>query len=352
MRAIRQTTATARSSDEMRICRVPGSVEWERCRVRQAGATPFHRWNWLEMMGEALSLRFLPLGFYRGEELLGLTPLLVKQYGPYKNVNWAPFPYLGPLVPRDLLPEALTALDAYQRRNGIGLIQLGFAPDAACNARVLRAAGYEVRSDATPVLALEGYSEEELWRVLRSSGQRNVKRARRAGVVVRAATEHEMTSDLPSIMQEVFRRRSQPPPYSARAAELFWARYGDDANVRLATAHCDGETAAISVTLIDRDRAFMWDGGSRERYRRHSPDALLYWDSICWARERGCIAIDMVGSPEQGVADYKKSFGAIETPYLVANRVNSRLVALGRSAHNRATLLTYAVTQRLGAKGR
>jgi CelD/BcsL family acetyltransferase involved in cellulose biosynthesis len=161
-----------------------------------------------------------------------------------------------------------------------------------------------------------------------------------------------MTRDLPSIMQEVFRRRGQPPPYPARAAELVWDRYGDDADVRLATAHCDGEAAAISVTLIDRDRAFMWDGGSRERYRRHSPDALLYWDSICWARERGCIAIDMVGSPEQGVADYKKSFGAVETPYLVANRVNSRLVALGRGAHNRATLLTYAVIQRLAAKRR
>lgn len=336
----------------LRVRRVRGCADWEECRASRAGATPFHRWDWLHIMAEALGSRFLPLGFYHGTELVGLTPLLVKQYGPYKNVNWAPFPYLGPLVPVPLLPQALRALMGYQRRNGIGLIQLGFAPGAASDAALLTAQGYDVRTDTTLVLPLAGRGEEEIWKGMRSSGQRNVKRARKAGLTVRSATEHEMTRDLPAIMSGVFARRGQPPPYPARTATLIWQRYHDDGDVRMAAAHSEGQLAALSITLIDGERAYMWDGGSRDQYRDSSPDALLYWDSICWARERGCVAIDMVGSPEKGVGDYKKSFGAVEAPYLVANRINSRPVAWGRRAANRATLLAYALAQRAAAARR
>jgi len=44
----------------------------------------------------------------------------------------------------------------------------------------------------------------------------------------------------------------------------------------------------------------------------------------------------MVGTPDPGIAYYKSTFGAIETPYLVAGRVNSRPMAWARHAHDRA----------------
>ncbi len=123
----------------LRVRRVAGPAAWEACRAGQPGATVFHRWDWLATMAHALDKTFLPLGFYRGETLVGLAPLLVKQRGPFKNANWAPFPYLGPLVPAALWPRALQALDDDQRRNGVGLIRFGLAPDAAVERDASRA---------------------------------------------------------------------------------------------------------------------------------------------------------------------------------------------------------------------
>lgn len=327
--------------------RVRQAADWEACRAAQCGATAFHCWEWLRTMGAALGNDVLPLGFYQGATLVGLAPLLVKRIGPYKNANWSPFPYLGPLVPAALAPQALRAFDAYQRRNGIGLIQLGFAPDAAVAARALEACGYSVRTDTTMMLALAGRTEQQLWDGLTSHGKKNVKRAQKGGVTVRPSTEQEIGQELPEIMREVFAPRHQPPPYPPEAAALVWERYHDDPSVRMATAYCEGKPAAISITIADGARAYFWQGASRNRFRNVNPNALVYWDAICWARERGYTALDMVGNPDPGIAYYKSTFGSVETPYLVAYRENSRLIAWARRAHGRGGSLAHDLAARL-----
>jgi CelD/BcsL family acetyltransferase involved in cellulose biosynthesis len=147
-------------------------------------------------------------------------------------------------------------------------------------------------------------------------------------------------------MREVFAPRGQPPTYPPKAAQLVWKRYRDDRDVRMAAARYTGKTAAILITMIDGDRAWIWAGGGRRQYRSVNPNTLLYWDAICWARERGCHAIDLLGNPDRGIATFKASFGGVETPYTVANRENSRLAAWGRWAHSRATLLAHSLTER------
>jgi len=335
------------SGSALQIRRAPGPAAWEACRAVQPGATVFHRWDWLTTMAQALDKLFLPLGFYRGDTLVGLAPLLVKQRGPFKNANWAPFPYLGPLVPVALWPRALRALDDYQRRNGIGLIGFGLAPDAAVDRDALRAAGYAIHTDTTLLLPLAGRSEEDLWAGMTSHGRKNVKRAERDGVEVRASTEDEIKRELPAITEEVFSSQDGPPPYPPAAARLFWDRYHDDPEVRMATAWRQGQPAAISITVGDGDgrQAFFWQGAGRRQFRNANPNAAVYWDGIRWARARGYAQLDMVGAPDPGIAYYKSTFGAIDTPYVVATRENSRLTAWVRQAHHRARELTHGRQQ-------
>jgi len=320
----------------VRVRRVPRLQARESCRALQTGATFFHRWDWLATMSRALDKHFLPLGVYHGDALVGLAPLLVKRVGPYKNVNWAPFPYLGPLIPAALWPHALQALDDYQRRNGIGLAAFGFAPDAAVDEAALRAAGYAVHTDTTMVLPLAGRSEEDLRAGMTSHGRKNLKRAERGGVEIRVSTESDIKDELPAITEEVFAPRQQAPPYPSAAAHLFWESYHANPEVRMATAYYDGEPAAVSITIGDGRRAYFWQGAGRHRFRNANPNAAVYWDGILWARERGYAALDMVGTPDPGIAYYKSTFGAVETPYLVAARVNSRPAAWARHAHERA----------------
>ncbi len=324
------------SGGALRARPVPGPSMWEACRAAQRGGAIFHRWDWLTTMAPALDKAFVPLGLYDGERLAGLAPLLVRRLGPFKNANWAPFPYLGPLVPAALWPRALRALDDYQRRNRIGLVGFGFAPDAAVDEDALRAAGYAVQTDTTMVLPLAGRGEADLRAGMTSHGRKNLKRAERGGVEVRAATEADIVRELPAMTDEVFAPRGERPPYPAAAARAFWEQYRADPDVRMATAYCDGEPAAVSITIGDGRRAYFWQGAGWRRFRNVNPNAAVYWDGILWARARGYVALDMVGTPDPGIAYYKSTFGAIETPYLVAGRVNSRPMAWARHAHNRA----------------
>jgi len=330
----------------MSVRPVPNPTAWEACRVTQAGATAFHRWEWLRIMARALDKHLLPLGFYQAGALVGLAPLLVRHYGPLKSASWAPLPYLGPLVPGALLPEALRALDGYQRRNGIGLLRLGFAPDADVDPVTLERAGFDLCGDTTMVLPLAGRTEEQLLAALKYQRRQNIRRARDAGVVVAPATEREMAEELPAIMRDVFASRDQPPPYPAAAPALVWAHYHDDPTVHMTVARYDGRTAAALVTVIDRDRAYMWMGGSLACYRNVNPNALLYWDAICWTRAQGCASLDMVATPDAGIARFKAGFGCVEKPYIHAARDTSQAVTWARQA--RGTVLS--LRQRLTAR--
>ncbi len=328
---------------------VPGYAAWESCRAVQAGATAFHRWEWLGTMAQALGKHFLPLGFYQSGRLIGLAPLLVRGYGPYRNASWAPLPYLGPLVPGHLLSDALRALDCYGRRNGISLFRLGFAPDAAPDPVILEAAGYTLASDTTMELPLAGREEEELWAAMKYQRRQNIRKAQRAGVAVGSATREDMAVHLPAIMEGVFAPRDQAPPYPAAAPTLVWERYHNDPSVHMAAARYEDATAAVLVTLIDGVHAYMWMGGGQSCYRHVNPNALLYWDAICWARARGCRAIDMVATPDDGIARFKSGFGCTERPYVLAMRETSRAVTVAHWAHGHAASLRREAPGRLDA---
>lgn len=260
-----------------------------------------------------------------------------------------PLPYLDPLVPGPLLPDALRALDCYGRRNGIGLFRLGFALDAAPDPVTLRTASYTFVSDTTMVLPLARCEEEELWAAMKYQRRQNIRKAQGAGVAVSAATREDMATRLPAIMEGVFAPRDQAAPYPAAAPTLVWERYHDDPAVRMAAARYENATAAVLVTLIDGMYAYMWMGGGQSCYRHANPNALLYWDAICWARARGCCSINMVATPDEGIARFKSGFGCTERPYVLATRETSRAVALVRRAHDHATALRRAAPSPLDA---
>jgi hypothetical protein len=312
------------------------------CLDTQAGATAFHQWGWLRLMATALGSHFLPLGFYSGDALVGLAPLLIKQLGPYKNANWVPFPYLGLLAPRALQMEVLQVLDQYQRRNGVGLVQIGFAPHADFNVPLLQAEGYDVRMDTTMVVPLTGHDEQALFARMDPKRRWQIRRAQRAGVMVRPATEQEICSDLNHMLREVFTRQNLPPPYPEGAAALVWEHYHSDHRAHLTTASYQGEPVAISITLADQKRAYSWQVSGYTRFRHLHAPALLYWDAIRWALERGYQAFDLVGNPHPGIADYKLQFGAHELPYPVASRINARSAAWGRDVYGQISRWIHA----------
>jgi hypothetical protein len=325
----------AEGREALRIGIVQRSADWQACLATLPGATPFHTWDWLQIMAAALSWHFIRLGFYQADTLVGLAPLLVKQVGPYKNANWTPFPYLGPLMPIEQSRAALQALDAYQRRNGISRIQLGFAPHAGMEEAHLWLAGYSVHIDTTMIIELAGRTEADLLAGMSAKRRGRIRRAQRAGVTVRAAREDEIRTDLNAMLEEVFSRQDLPVPYPAATTGLMWERYHADPRVRMTAACYEGEAVAFSISIGDGVRANSWLAAGSDRLRNYNPLALLYWEDILWAARSGYQEYDLVGNPNPGIADYKRQFGAVERAYPVARRENSRIMAWARATYER-----------------
>jgi hypothetical protein len=324
---------------------------WQCCLRTLPGATVFHDWDWLHIMGAALGCHFLRLGFYRGNILVGLAPLLVRQFGPYKTGNWTPFPYLGPLIASNRTREALQALDTYQRRNGISLLQLGFSPHAAMEVAPLKSAGYAVRHDTTMIVELAGRSEDDLLAGMSAKRRSRIRRAQRAGIEVRRASEGEMRNQLYSLLRDIYARQGLPVPYPEATFGRVWERYQEDPHVRMTAAHYEGKPVAVSITIGDGVRAYNWQAAGSRHLRQFNPMTVLYWEDIRWAAACNYREIDLVGNPNPGIAHYKREFGAVERSYPVATRENWRLAAWARSAYGHLRQLRLSDAVRVQGSG-
>ena len=97
----------------------------------------------------------------------------------------------------------------------------------------------------------------------------------------------------------------------------------------------DGRTVAVDISFSNGRRAFGWQAAVDPAYRSKHPQVLLVWHRLQWARDTGAIEFDTVGAPNEGIAAYKKSFGAVERrytvlhtqagPYLMASSALARL---------------------------
>lgn len=91
-------------------------------------------------------------------------------------------------------------------------------------------------------------------------------------------------------------------------------------------AERDGEPLAAVVPVTFGATAWYLYGASGETGREHMPAFLAQWESLRWARDRGCRRYDWWGGPDPddpadglwGVARFKAGFGARFAPQLGA----------------------------------
>jgi Acetyltransferase (GNAT) domain len=344
---------TAAARDELALVLVERPDAWEACRATLPGASVFHRWDWCALAAAGLGLAFLPLGVRVGDRLVGLAPVLLRRRGPIAAVNWVPFPYLGPLLPPGLAPGALAQLRRELRRRRAVVTQLGFGPAAAVGPAELRGAGYEPLRDRTAVVPLAGREEADLWRAMQGNARRNVQRGQRLGLRVRPATRAEVVDVLPALVSGAYARSGGASDYSGAMLRRFWEAFGGRGDVRMATLDDAGEPVAVGIALADGETAYQWLLAARRRPGLDT-SCQLYWDAFRWARERGCAAFDLVGTPTPGVEAYKRRLGGEPREHLVARRFEPGFARRALALHGRlrtelARRRAPALSARLGA---
>jgi CelD/BcsL family acetyltransferase involved in cellulose biosynthesis len=309
-------------------------ADWEASCAAFAGATAFHRYDFLESVAPALGCRFLPLQVRFRGQAIGVAPLLVKRLGPFCTINWVPFPYLGPLVPPALLPAALSAL----RREARGRRAVGHQQSFSHLITDGPLGGFGRATDRSFVIPLSNRSDEDLLAAMHHNRRQEIRRARRAGFEVGPAQQPDFRQ-VDAWLNQVYAAQGLRDSYRAGTFERVFAALGAAPGSVFHAARLGGRPVGVASALAAGRRVFGWQVAIDPSHRSGHPQALLTWCALRWARDAGLAEFDLVGAPNEGIATYKRKFGAVERRYTVLST---------QAAARRAALRVLGRTRRLG----
>lgn len=291
---------------------------WDRLADSLSEQPDYHRWRWLNLHAEMRGIVVERLLIMQGATPVGIFPLPRHSTHALTGVV-LPFPYVGPLVPAALLPEAVAALRTWQRRNGLVLARFELTPEADPSAsRRLASMSCRVVENHTVTVDLSHGSLTTM-RARYSSGRRNdIKRAQRRGVVVRPAAPQEVRTLLPAVLDDVFSARDRHSPYPASIGAALEAYMRGREDIVAFVVTVDGEPAGIHVVLANGPVAMVWLGGCFRRHFGTNAGAVLYDHVLGWAVGAGHRAVDLCGEVDPHVLQFKLRFGGHALPYTAA----------------------------------
>ncbi|HTX27844.1 MAG TPA: GNAT family N-acetyltransferase [Streptosporangiaceae bacterium] len=289
--------------------------DWETACATFAEATAFHDYDFLETVASPLKCSFMPLGIFSRGQQVGVAPLLVKKLGPFCTINWVPFPYLGPLVPRELLPGTLRALRAEARRRSALNHQQSFSVQVSDHGP----SGFKASTDRTFVIPLSGRSDDDLLAAMHTTRRRDIGRAQRSGFEVGEAAADDFAL-MDAWLGELYAGQGMPAMYPPGTyARLFHVLRHTPGSI-FSAVRLGGQTVAVQIAFSTARSAFGWQLAVDPSYRSKGPMDLLIWRALRQARDAGAAEYDLVGAPNEGIALYKSRFGAAERHYTVLNR--------------------------------
>ncbi|MDH4143779.1 MAG: GNAT family N-acetyltransferase [Acidimicrobiia bacterium] len=209
------------------------------------------------------------------------------------STDWAP------------LGDALTAQGAPVR---VKTLRRPDRPEVDLDGRFTRAATaawHLIGTDRT---------EDELWSALHGSARRNVRRARDAGVEVRAESGIEAVRAFYELHLGVRKHKYRLLPQPWRFFERVHEHFAPAGSLRVLLARLDGRPVA-GIFLL------RWNEVWYYKFNASSPDALtsrpndlLMWEAMMFAATQGAAAIDLGLSDcdQPTLIRYKRKFATLE----------------------------------------
>jgi len=312
---------------------VRSAHEWTQL-LDQPGSTVFHRWDWLTWIASRLGVRFVPLKVLHQGIPVGVAPILVRHRWGIASANIVPFPYLGPVVPAELVAATTREMMRWARRHRVVSMDSCLHPEARVPDGVLCDQGLAEERVDTYLIDLTGRSESELFARLGGDARTAVRRSVKRGVSLRTSTPEDLREVLPAIHLEAL---GEQAPYAYVLGDAL-AEGTLPVPARCATALLDGVPVGVSITLGGTDTAVGWLGGVFHAAQASQANAALVWDAIAWAAAEGYATLDMCGAPDPGIAAYKRKFRPRVETHLVGRWQTPGVVALRRLGARHLTL--------------
>lgn len=327
-------------------------------------AHAYHHPLWLELLRRAFGHRVEALTVEDAAgRLCGLLPLVVRRSGRRRLVlsSLPHTPVAGPLARDEQSLRALVraVVDHVQARNGRLLLKTSAPLPPDVSEHLVRAAW-----DATYVRELPARPEELRFGDSRTHGAiaRGVRKARREGVEVRAATGVADVRRWYPLYLEAMRAHAVPPR-PLRFFEIAWETLAEPGLMRLLLAeHWD---AGRPPRLLSGSIFFLFGGtvfyafNGRLRSRLVArPNDAIHWAALESACREGFRRFDFgeVTPSQHGLAAYKAKWGARPVPlyryHYPKPTTADRLLRPESRAHRLAAVtwqrLPIGVTQTIG----
>lgn len=205
-----------------------------------------------------------------------------------------------------------TLLDGYQSRSSVSMFtEFRNVVDTSEAQPILEAKGARFEDHLNFMLDLDG-SMENAWDRVKSSAQRNIRKARKGGVKVERVTDLARMDEVYEILRSTYQRIQVPLPDKSlfdAAFELLSPRN----ELFVLGASLGNEMIGALFLLLHGETATYWYTGSLMEYSKLRANDLLVWEGMETAAEAGATVFDFggAGKPDEdyGVRDFKSKFG-------------------------------------------
>jgi hypothetical protein len=283
---------------DVKIADNKDAKEWDDINDNSCLGTIFHQWKWLKITEKHTQTKLFPLFGLKSGNRIGIFPLFLKIQGPLRMV-FSPPPhaalfYLGPVLAEyDSLKQEkreinyIGFMDAVNKYIHDDLhaqyTNISLSPELN-DPRPFIWAGYSFEPQYDYVINLGG-DRETLLRKLSDKQRQNISRAKKRGFVVEVGSKKEYNEIL-NLMHIRYAQQGKIVTPSRQYLLDIYDTYSDSLKVFIATINDDIVTGSIDFQY--KDTHFSWIGNPKPRQPiAPSPNDLLIWESICFARQTG-----------------------------------------------------------------
>jgi len=291
--------------------RLASRQEWDPLLLGFAQRTVFHSTAWIDVLVSCFGLEPVLLRADDEHGCAAVWPCLLMRKGPFRICGsplpgWST-PYMGPLFREDVEPTAILARLVEQPA-------IASASYVACRVMNdgrtadLAAFGFARRHDFETYVIDLRRSEQELWDALKGECRSRIRKARKAGLVVRSESDAGFVPEMWNMAVQVFAKSGKKPTFSRELLEHMWDRMHSAGLLEVVSAFHEDRRIATLVLPHDDRRMYYWAGGSTADALQHAPNNLLHWEAILAARVAGLSTYDFIAT-EGGAGRFKKTFG-------------------------------------------
>jgi len=287
--------------------------EWNTFVAQEPSFALLQSWEWGEFK-EKLGWKAFRIAVEEQGQIVAGAQMLVRPVPlGLASVAYVPRGPLGNWLDEEIRPPLLSELQRVARHHRA--VFLRFEPPLLNDptiGRILgqhrfRASAYTNQPCATIIVDL-AQGLDDILAHMRRSTRYSIRYAAKQGVTVQAGNVEDL--EVFCRLMQITGRRGGFRPRALNYYRHQWETFAPLGWLRLFVASYQGKILAMNVSTAFGGHAIYLHGASSGEYSNLTPNHLLLWEAIQWAKAQNCRTYDLWGIPDEVAQAVYKGQGA------------------------------------------